>query len=127
VPGWSWNSIDCDLVAIEAKGLHLPLISLDSPAQIDEAVDYLTAQLTRITDVLTPWHKVSYRQGEPWWDNEVHEALHQACSAHRQYTASLTELHWHSLQEACTHQLSTIQNTKTRSWRGALNDASQDT
>jgi hypothetical protein len=64
-PGWSWNSIDRDLVAIEAKGLHLPLISLDSPAQIDKAIDYLTAQLTCIADVSTPQHKVSYRQGEP--------------------------------------------------------------
>jgi hypothetical protein len=57
--------MDRDLVAIEAKGLHLPLISLDSPAQIDEAIDLLTDQLTRITDVLTPRHKVSNRQGEP--------------------------------------------------------------
>jgi hypothetical protein len=119
--------MDRDLVAIEAKGLHLPPISLDSPVQIDEAVDYLTAQLTRIADISTPRRKVSYRRGEPWWNNEVHEALHQARSARRQYAASPTEQHWRSLQDASTHQLSTIRNAKTRSGRGALDDVSRDT
>jgi hypothetical protein len=127
VPGWSWDSIDREIVAIEAKALHLPLLSLDSPAQIDEAIDYLTAQLTRIADVSTPQRKVSHGRGEPWWDNEVHEALHQARSARRQYAASPTEPHWRSLQDACTHQLSTIRNAKTRSWRSALHNASRDT
>jgi hypothetical protein len=119
--------MDRDLVAIEAKGLHLPSISLDSPAQIDKAIDYLTAQLTHIADTSTPRRKVGYGRGEPWWDNEVHEALHQARSARRQYAASATDPHWRSLQDACTHQLRTIRNAKTRSWRGALDDASRDT
>jgi hypothetical protein len=119
--------MDRDLVAIEAKGLHLPPIPLESPAQIDEAIDYLTAQLTRIADTSTPRRKVSYGRGEPWWNIEVHEALHQARSARRQYAASPTESHWRSLQEAGTHQLRTIRNAKTRNWRGALDEASRDT
>ena len=91
--------MDREIVAIEAKALHLPLLSLDSPAQIDEAIDYITAQLTRIADVSTPRRKVSHGRGEPWWDNEVHEALYQARSARRQYAASPTEPHWRSLQD----------------------------
>ena len=126
-PGWSWNLIDRDLVATEAKGLHLPPTSLDSPDRIDEAVDYLTAQLTHIADVSTPRRKASQGRGEPWWDTEVHDALHQTRSARRQYAASSTEPNWRSLQDACTKQLRTIKNAKTRSWRGALDDASRDT
>ena len=53
-----------------SKGLHLLPTPLNSPTQIDEAVDYLTAQLTRIADVSTPRRKVSQGQGEPWWDNK---------------------------------------------------------
>lgn len=104
-PGWSWNSMDRDLVAIEAKGLHLLPTSLDSPDQIDEAVDYLTAQLTHIADVSTPQRKASQGRGEPWWDAEVHDALHHTRSARRHYAASLTEPNWRSLQDACTQQL----------------------
>jgi hypothetical protein len=119
--------MDRDLVATEAESLHLPPFPLDSPTQIDTAVDYLTAQLTRIADVSTPRRKVSQGRGEPWWDKEVHEALHQARLARRRYAASPSEPRWRSLQEASTHQLQVIRNAKTRSWRSALDDASQDT
>jgi hypothetical protein len=72
-PGWSWNSMDRDLVATDAKGLHLPPGPLDSPRKIDEAIDYLTAQLTRIADASTPRRKVSQGRAEPWWSGEVHQ------------------------------------------------------
>jgi hypothetical protein len=69
--------MDRDLVATEAEGLHLPPEPLDSPTRIDDAVDYLLTQLTRIADVSTPRRKVSQGRGESWWTGEVHEALHQ--------------------------------------------------
>jgi hypothetical protein len=126
-PGWSWDSMDRDLVTIEAEGLYLPPEPLDSPARIDAAVDSLVAQLTRIADLSTPRRKASQGRGESWWTGEVHEALYQARTARRRYAAEPTEPHWRSLQDACTNQLYTIKNAKTRSWRNALNDASHDT
>ena len=125
VPGWSWTTMDRDLVAIEAKGLHFPG-PLDSPAQIDEAVDSLTAQLTNIANVSTPRRKVNYGRAEPWWDDTVLEAIHQAREARRRYAANPSEPRWRNLQHACTHQLHTIRNAKTKCWRGALQYASND-
>jgi hypothetical protein len=119
--------MDRDLVATEAEGLYLPPEPLDSPTRIDTAVDFLVAQLTRIADVSTPRRKVSQGRGETWWTGEVHEAIHQARLARRQYAGSPTETRWRNLQNACNDQLRTIKNAKTRSWRNALNDASHDT
>jgi hypothetical protein len=118
--------MDRDLVAIEAEGLHLPPGPLDSPTKIDEAVDYLIAQLTRIADSSTPRRKASCGRGEPWWTGEVHEAIYQARAARRRYAASPSEPRWRTLQDACNNQLRTIKNAKTRSWRNTLNDASHD-
>ena len=118
--------MDRDVVAAEAESLHLPPTPLDTPTQIDVAVKYLTSQLSRIADASTPRRKASQGRGEPWWDSEVHEALHQARSARRRYAASPTEPHWQHLQEASTNQLKVIRNAKTRNWRGALDDASRD-
>jgi hypothetical protein len=126
-PGWSWNSMDRDLVATEAEGLQLPPEPLDSPTRIDAAIDSLIAQLTHIADVSTPRRKASQGRGESWWTGEVHEALHHARLARRQYARSPTANHWRILQEACNTQLRTIKNAKTRSWRNALNEASHDT
>ena len=117
--------MDRDLVATEAKGLHFPG-PLNSPAQIDEAVDSLTAQLTNIANISTPRRKASYGRAEPWWDRTVLEAIHQAREARRRYAATPTEPHWRDLQRACTHQLHTIRNAKTKSWRSALQTASND-
>jgi retron-type reverse transcriptase len=124
--GWSWTSMDRDIVATEAKGLYL-LRPLDSPAQIDDAVDHLTAQLTRIADASTPRRKVSQGRGEPWWTGKVHEAIHQARAARRRYAGSPTEPHWRALQDACDNQAHTIKEAKRKSWRNALDEASRDT
>jgi hypothetical protein len=125
-PGWSWALMDRELVAIEAGRLSLPSEPLDTPHKVDEAVDSLTSQLVRIADLSTPRKKVSRGRAEPWWSGEVLEAVQQARAARRQYTAAPTELHWRDLQQASTHQLRTIQDAKTRSWRGALAAASKD-
>jgi hypothetical protein len=124
--GWSWTSMDRNIVATEAKGLYL-LRPLDSPAQIDNAVNHLTAQLTRIADASTPRRKVSQGRGEPWWTGKVHEAIHQARAARRQYAGSPTEPHWRILQDACDNQVHTIKEAKRKSWRNALDEASRDT
>ena len=124
-PGWSWTMMNRDLVAIEAKGLHFPG-PLDSPAQIDEAVDSLTAQLTNIANISTPRRKTNYGRAEPWWDSTVTAAIQQAREARRRYAASPTEPRWRDLQRACTHQLHTIRDAKTKSWRSALQTASND-
>ena len=125
-PGWSWSSMDRELVAAAARELHLPPGPLDSPIKLDEAVSYLTAQLTDIANASTPRRKVSQGHTEPWWNSKVEEAVHQTRVARRQYAASPTEHHWRSLQTACTYQLRTIQDAKTKSWRNALTAASND-
>jgi hypothetical protein len=118
--------MDCDLVAVATQELHLPPGPLDSPNKLNEAVDYLTAQLTKIADASTLRRKASQGHAEPWWSSRVEEAVHQTRAARRLYAASPTEHRWRCLQEACTHQLRTIQDTKTKSWRNALATASND-
>jgi hypothetical protein len=65
VPGWSWSSIDRDVVVAEAEGLYLPPTPLDTLTRIDEAVEYLTSQLTCIADTSTLQRKASQGHGEP--------------------------------------------------------------
>jgi retron-type reverse transcriptase len=118
--------MDRNLVTSAAERLHLPPEPLDSPQRIDAAVGYLTAQLTSIADASTPRRKVSQGRAEPWWNDKVLDAVHQTRLARRQYAATRTEPNWRHLQSAGNHQLRTIQDAKTKSWRSALAAASND-
>jgi hypothetical protein len=117
--------MDRDIVAAEAEGLQ-PLGPLNSPNQIDEAVENLTNQLTRIADVSTPRRKASQGRSEPWWNGQVSEAINKARKARREYVASRTEPHWRALQEASKNQLTIIKDAKRQSWRNTLDEASRD-
>jgi hypothetical protein len=125
VPGWSWTSMDRDIVATEAEMLQ-PLGPLNTNDQIDEAVNHLTTQLTHIADAATPRRKASQGRGEPWWNGQVSMAVNQARRARRRYVVSQTGPHWRALQEASKHQITVIKNAKRRSWRNTLDDASRD-
>jgi hypothetical protein len=114
-----------DIVAAEAKALRITL-PISSREALDHVTDQLVQQLQRIADTSTPRRKVSYGQGEPWWNKEVEDVVAEASSAQRSYRAVASQYTWTRLQEATTRQREVIREARTRSWRLAIARASKN-
>lgn len=123
--GWSWALIDKELVKTEAARLEFPQ-AINTPKEMDEAVDMLITQLHRIADIAVPRRKPNTGQRTPWWNKETADAVHKARQAQRAYHASRTAPNWEILRAAIRQQRRAISFAQTKCWRKTVAAASQD-
>jgi len=123
--GWSWKMMDRIMVKAEAGHLRSPG-PLNNAREIDNAVDDLMEQLTRIADATTPRRKPNIGQGAPWWNPQVAAAKAAAKEAERRYRTTRSQRSWQKLKEACAEQSRSVWEAQTKCWRRTIAAASKN-
>jgi hypothetical protein len=123
--GYSWALMDRNRVKAEAK--MLPAMGrLTSVYDLEMQTDKLMEALQRIARVSTPLRKPATGKAAPWWDLGVKKATKEARKAQREHMLLKTTATEERLGDALKQQRKAIERSKTKRWRSAVAESSQD-
>ena len=123
--GYSWALMDRNRVKAEAK--MLPAIGrLASVYDLEMQTDRLIESLQRIARVSTPLRKPAIGRAAPWWDIGVKKATREARKSQREHILLKTSATEERLNDALKRQRKAIERSKTKRWRSAVAESSQD-
>jgi len=112
-----WKKMDKGLVEASAEHIQEPYEELSTPRAIDSYTEYTIGFIQDLIEQTVPWGKPS-KHGQPWWTEEVQEAVQEEREARRR--------HDHETQEKASLRKSRlILQEKRRHFREMVHEATQ--
>jgi exonuclease III len=121
-----WKVMDTEkfdkFVSANLPMLQSRIHSLDTPRQIDDAVDYLIDIVQRGVQESTPWAKPS-QHANPSWTKDCGEAVRDSRRAFRRYLATHSEEDWQTYQLTRNQKGRIIKKALRKGFRTFIKDA----
>jgi len=125
LPMRNFKKANVEAVLDGAKWLRVPELLANSQ-DIDSYIDYLVWFIQDLISKTVPHNKPS-RQAQPWWTQEVSEAIAKERRARRHWTQTRTQDTWEELIEASRAKRQQIASAKQAYWRASVHKAATST